>query len=108
MDRHIPGGVRPVALPFQLHHITYKYLPTYKPQLLPSGRSIYPKSKRNKRLLYRLPQILSKMSSSIAVAPLVFPETSGINFGATVSNANIEELTGKVSRTCKLSDLMIS
>lgn len=32
---------------------------------------------------------------SIAVTPLVFPEDSGINFGASVSNIDIEKLTGK-------------
>lgn len=35
------------------------------------------------------------MASKITVEPLRFPEGSGINFGAVVSNIDIENLTGK-------------
>jgi len=35
------------------------------------------------------------MTSKIIVEPLRFPEDSGINFGAVVSNVDIEDLTGK-------------
>jgi hypothetical protein len=35
------------------------------------------------------------MTSKISVEPLLFPEDSGINFGAVASNADIENLTGK-------------
>lgn len=35
------------------------------------------------------------MSSNITIKPLVVPKDSGINFGATVSNVDIEKLTGK-------------
>jgi hypothetical protein len=35
------------------------------------------------------------MSSKATVQPLSFPEESGIKFGATVSNVDIEDLTGK-------------
>jgi hypothetical protein len=33
--------------------------------------------------------------SSITVTPLAVPETSDVRFGATVSNVDIEHLTGK-------------
>lgn len=33
--------------------------------------------------------------SQITVEPLTFSETSGVNFGAVVHNAIIEDLTGK-------------
>lgn len=34
--------------------------------------------------------------SGITVEPLRFPETSGVNFGASVRNVDIENLTGKI------------
>lgn len=34
--------------------------------------------------------------SSITVQPLPVPEGSGVNFGAAVSNVDIENLTGKM------------
>lgn len=33
--------------------------------------------------------------SSISIQPLAVPEGSGIKFGATVSNVDLENLTGK-------------
>lgn len=35
------------------------------------------------------------MTSSITVEPLAVPEGSGIDFGASVANVDIEKLTGK-------------
>lgn len=37
------------------------------------------------------------MTSKITVEPLRFPEESGINFGAAMSNVDIENLTGKIT-----------
>lgn len=34
--------------------------------------------------------------STISIQPLPVPEGSGIDFGATVSNVDLENLTGKI------------
>ena len=35
------------------------------------------------------------MSSQVKIEPIAAPEGSDINFGATVSNVDVENLTGK-------------
>jgi hypothetical protein len=40
------------------------------------------------------------MSSQIRVESIVAPEGSDINFGATVSNVNVENITGKSVPQC--------
>jgi hypothetical protein len=39
------------------------------------------------------------MASQVKVEPLVPTEGSQINFGATVTNVDVENLTGKISNT---------
>ena len=39
--------------------------------------------------------LVEKMSSQVKVEPISVPEGSDINFGATVTNVDVENLTGK-------------
>lgn len=50
---------------------------------------------------------MGSMSPATA-APLSFPRESGINFGATVSNVDIEHLTGKIIQLRRACDLSCS
>ena len=39
---------------------------------------------------------LVEMSSQIKVEPLIVPQSSDVNFGATVTNVDVENLSGKI------------